>query len=348
MAEWAQREYSKADIDRAGATLVPWWKGDVAEPPNLGELVLVTQNWRSSHAFPLNSFQMGLRARARRLDPQTLIAQRLKRFPSMLNKLTREPHMQLTQMQDLGGCRAILTNVQSVFNLAEELGAGGLMLGDTGHKYYDYINHPKLDGYRSFHIVGRYVAREKRHEPWNGQRIEVQVRSRLQHAFATAVETVDTFTRARLKAGAGTVQWKRFFSLMGSVLALREGTVLVQGTPSNEVELIGELRELVGSLGIERRMLGWRNALKSVQTSRLKGAKWLLLVLDVKNNLITVSPFAARKEAEIEIARLEQTKSGDLDAVLVWVDSFRSLPKAYPNYYADTGEFLTALRLALK
>lgn len=28
MAEWVPRIYSKGEIDRAAATLVPWWKGE--------------------------------------------------------------------------------------------------------------------------------------------------------------------------------------------------------------------------------------------------------------------------------------------------------------------------------
>jgi putative GTP pyrophosphokinase len=109
-------------------------------------------------------------------------------------------------------------------------------------KCYDYTT-PKEDGYRGIHVVARYHPRLTERVPWNGQRIEIQLRTTLQHAFATAVETVTTFTREPLKFGAGPTEWRRFFSLMGSALAMREQTPLVEGTPNTEAELIGELRE---------------------------------------------------------------------------------------------------------
>jgi hypothetical protein len=57
---------------------------------------------------------MGLTSRTKRVAPGGLIAQWLKRVTSMLNKLAREPHMKLSQMQDLGGCRAIVPDVAAV------------------------------------------------------------------------------------------------------------------------------------------------------------------------------------------------------------------------------------------
>ena len=77
----------------------------------------IVNNWRSSHAFPLNAFYMTLRGRARSVDLTALTAQRLKRLPSIASKLARFPEMKLTQMQDLGGCRAVVRNIADVDNL---------------------------------------------------------------------------------------------------------------------------------------------------------------------------------------------------------------------------------------
>ena len=121
------------------------------------------------------------------------------RLTSVLAKLTREPTMKLSQMQDLGGCRAILSSIESVKRLASFY--RNPIRGEQGQsKCYDYIENPKPDGYRGIHIVGRYRARITNNDIWNGQRIEIQLRTKLQHAFATAVETVATFTRSGLKS----------------------------------------------------------------------------------------------------------------------------------------------------
>lgn len=350
MAQWVQREYKKGEIDRAAVSLLPWWthQGTLA-PQEIGRCYTIVQNWRTSHAFPLNTFQISLRRRALRLEKDAIIAQRLKRFISLMNKLAREPNMKLSQMQDLGGCRAILSSVEAVYKLYN-LYAGGPPLFDSqgSLKCYDYIREPKEDGYRSIHVVGRYHARVPNCEPWNGQRIEIQLRSRLQHAFATAVETVTTFTREPLKFGGGPLEWKRFFSLMGSALAVREGTPLVPGTPTDAKELFRELRETALELNVQGRLRGWTAALHKFPARTLKGFKWLLLSLDLKENTFRATGYADRKKATEEIARLEQEKNPYLDVVLVWVGSAKQLREAYPNYYADTHEFLSALSVAVR
>lgn len=354
MAEWIRREYGKGEIDRAAAELVPWWaNGAEFAPGEIGERAVIIQNWRTSHAMPLLTFRMSLGQRARRVEQKAIVAQRLKRFSSVMNKLVREPHMKLSQMQDLGGCRAILSNVAAVDRLyGLYRGPNNLFETEGVMKCYDYIRTPKSDGYRGVHVVGRYSAQIQKNEPWNGHRIEIQLRSRLQHAFATTVETVTTFTRLPLKFGAGPEEWRRFFSLMGSALAAREGTALVAGTPTNHTELIRELRELTKALKVRQRLRAWTVALKVFpRRGNTADATWLLLVLDVSANTINVTGYADRKKASEAIAAIEQSaRVGklELDAVLVWVRSIKDLRRAYPNYYADTREFIEALDTALK
>jgi len=352
MAEWVRREYSKGEIDRAGALLVPWWKREVLPPQ--GDLALayrIIENWRTSHAMPLLTFRMGLSQRAKRIEPEAIVAQRLKRFSSVMNKLAREPNMKLSQMQDLGGCRAIVSSIEAVDRLYDLYrGNQKLFQSEGSLKCYDYIyDKPKSDGYRGMHVVGRYNARAQKNEPWNGYRIEIQLRTQLQHAFATAVETVTTFTRQPLKFGAGPDEWRRFFSLVGSAFALREGTTPVDGTPSNENELVKELRELTKSLRVRQRLRVWARAIKQLPRRNTTDAKWLLLVLDLSSNTIKVTGYADRRKASEAINLIEQSQpQAQLDAVLVWVRSIRELQSAYPNYYADTRAFLEALRIALR
>jgi hypothetical protein len=349
MAEWVKREFGKGVIDRAGESLIPWWLGKVKIDRERTDAFVVVENWRTSHAMPLLTFRMGLTNRARRADPTAIIAQRLKRFTSLMDKLVREPSMKLSQMQDLGGCRAILADVAVVDRVLETYRGSGTLFDSEGSlKVYDYLRNPKADGYRGVHVVGRYAPRIEKNEPWNGHRIEIQLRSRLQHAFATAVETVTTFTREPLKFGAGPNEWRRFFSLMGSALAHREGTVPVPGTPASEAELRDELRDLTKRLRVQNRLRGFASALKQLPKRNTARAKWLLLVLDLAANTIKVTGYANRKKAQATVASIEQSgRRGDVDAVLVWVPSVRELRSAYPNYYADTTAFVDALARAL-
>ncbi|HKF51612.1 MAG TPA: RelA/SpoT domain-containing protein [Candidatus Acidoferrales bacterium] len=345
MTEWVKCDSGKGAIDRAGSSLVDWWVS-VEAPTDYSAwhaAFAVVENWRACHALPLNVIQRALRGRAQRIEPKVIVAQRLKRFSSIMNKLARESSMKLSQMQDLGGCRAILSNIAAVNSLYDMYRIAPLLPEEGSLKCYDYVSNPKDDGYRGIHVVARYHPRIRSRAPWDGYRIEIQLRTNLQHAFATAVETVTTFTRAPLKFGAGPAEWRRFFSLMGSALATREQTPLVPGTPSDQVELIRELRAAAVTLRVRSRLQGWTDALQTLRSQHLKNSKWLLLLLDTSKNTVGVTGFQDRKEASRAIAEIEKSKRADIDAVLVWVSSIRRLRVAYPNYYADTKKFIDAL-----
>jgi ppGpp synthetase/RelA/SpoT-type nucleotidyltranferase len=61
--------------------------------------------------------KMTLLWRAKKIDKQSLIAQRIKRIRAIAIKLRRNPNMKLSKMHDIGGCRAVMRSV----GLAEEL-----------------------------------------------------------------------------------------------------------------------------------------------------------------------------------------------------------------------------------
>jgi len=348
MTEWIKREHSKTEIDRYGEVLRDWWnsKDGEIEEAEFNRGLNVVQNWRSSHALPLFTFRMGLTQRARRIERTALIAQRMKRLSSVLNKLGREPSMKLSQMQDLGGCRAIVSSVAAAQQIAA-LYRDPANDAEGLSKCYDYIKTPKEDGYRGIHVVGRYRPRLDKYAAWNGQRIEIQIRSQLQHAFATAVETVTTFTRSRLKFGGGQPRWRRFFSLMGSAIAIREGTAIVPGTPLRVDNLVGELRESARELKVRQRLRGWTDALRTLPKKGVGKSSWLMLVLDVSGKTVKVTGFSDRKKAASAVEEIEREGNTEIDAVLVWVNSINELRKAYPNYYADTAAFLHALDFSL-
>lgn len=351
MTDYEVKQHGNGEIDRAGEALLKWW---VTPELNLDDepyrsAYWVVQNWRDCHAFPLLFFQRMLRKNAREIDPTAMIAKRIKRLSSIMNKLDRENRMKLSQMQDIGGCRAIVADVAKVYQLYERF----MQIGQNDPspwtiRCYDYIKNPKPDGYRGVHIVGRYSARHERHKAWEGQRIEIQLRSKLQHAFATAVETVTTFTRHQLKFGGGPSNWKRFFSLMGSVLAYREGTTAIRDTPQEYRRLVSELRDVSKNLRVRPRLTGWTRALTQLKRRSTKDYKWLLIVLNTRDNSVEVTGYQDMMEASSVTSDIEKARNAEVDAVRVWVSSITELKRAYPNYYADTREFINALDYALR
>lgn len=91
--------------------------------------------------------------------------------------------MRLSTMQDIGGLRAILDSSEEVYSLLELY-----RRSRSKHSLFslnDYIQKPKEDGYRSIHLV--YKLKK---DP--SIFLEIQLRSQLQHIWATGVEVFGT------------------------------------------------------------------------------------------------------------------------------------------------------------
>src|SRR5579872_1772112 len=214
-------------IDKAGKTFF----NQKLSVDERGGAVALIWDWRTAHSYPLNALHMTLRTRALKVDTNALSAQRLKRLPSILRKLGRQSTMQMSQMQDIGGCRAIVANMNRLKLLRFIYESRPLRHSLTRTR--DYIEDPKEDGYRSIHMMYRFSGKASS-LPWHNLRIEVQLRTKLQHSWATSVETVDAFVGEDLKFGKGTSDWRRFFQLMGTVHARMEKTPDVPDTPQAE------------------------------------------------------------------------------------------------------------------
>ena len=77
-----------------------------------------------------------------------------------------------------------------------------------------------------------YSYLSDRVDQWQGLNTEIQIRSQFQHQWATAVETVGTFTGDELKFGRGSVDWLRFFALVSSFIAGLEEKAIVPDAPT--------------------------------------------------------------------------------------------------------------------
>lgn len=338
--------YPREVVNRAGRALL---ENANEEVPLDDETLEIIGNWRAAHSFPLNTMKLWLLKKSQLVDKGSLVAQRLKRLSSIAAKLQRYPEMRLTQMQDLGGCRAILTSVEQV-NRLRMLYKQSEIRHELVHQD-DYIACPKDSGYRGIHLVYRYES--DRSSTFNGLKIEVQLRSRLQHAWATSVETVGTFSQQALKSSQGQEEWLRFFALMGSAIALRENTSLVPGTPITNRQLQDEIRELAQRLDVIKRLKLYTASLKIPERAGSAKAKYFLLELAPSEMRIRITGYQA---SELEKAqgdyltaerRVIPAQSG-MDAVLVSVDSISALKRAYPNYFFDTDYFMNTVEDILR
>jgi hypothetical protein len=364
---WTTPHYSRAEVDEAGQVLIRDDEDVVVGPADLtpeetadlgwrkwherNEAIEVINNWRSSHSYPLNAFTVVLRTRARAVNRRAVVSQRIKRLPAIEFKLRefrrRRKVLALSDMQDIGGCRAVLPSVQEVRKLVTLYQAGRRSAQQLDYPN-DYITKPKHTGYRSFHLIYRYRGRKKAH---HGMRIEIQLRSNLQHIWATAVETAGTFQRQALKSSRGDKRWRRFFSLMGTQMAMREGTPPVPNTPDGS-ELKDQLRSLATELQVESRLTAYGTAMRETETLA-KDSRYYLLELmpgaEGVGSTLTITGFKAkeREAATQAYQKAEQGKAG-ADIVLVSVESLDALKRAYPSYFLDTRQFVDAVKEAIQ
>lgn len=349
--QWEKPSYSRKQIRRAGDLIAK----DVDEPVRFAadfanakvvfrhlQAQLIFNNWRAAHAYPLNTFQITLKARAARVDPEALTAQRLKRSPSIVAKLRRFEKMDLARMQDIGGCRAIVCDIPAVYALMQAFETGRARHILEG--YDDYIAEPKEDGYRGVHLIYKYVGRGNG-AVYNGLRIEVQLRTQIQHAWATAVETVGLFRREAIKSGEGNEQWREFFRVASDGFSILEHD---DPAPTEaKAKIRDTLSDLASHLDVFSRLHHYSEALRLVEQSG--DASQYLLELDLANDQLTVRGFGKqqRGKAQQEYAIAEQRLASTGDVVLVSVENVIALRKAFPNYFADTSLFIATLERVL-
>ncbi len=228
--------YSKSKVDRAGQTLadhlrtvIDGKKANIERSPAVLEAVEIIDWWREEHARPLSRVAANLREYAGNYEAPR-VAQRLKKFPTIVDKLLREPTMKLSRMADIGGVRAVLPDQATAYSIASQLQRNW-----TITKFRDYAAEPKADGYRALHLINRN----------HGRLIEVQLRTRLQDVWANSVEIDARRVAPGLKFGAGPQVLRDFYVVSAEFLAIAD-----RGLPADTAlyERLMELREQVDTL----------------------------------------------------------------------------------------------------
>lgn len=308
--------------------------------------------WRVSHSYPLKTLNVNLRRKVKEFD-DAVVAQRLKRMPTILDKLVREPNMELTTMQDLGGVRGIVSDVPTVYKIVDKY-----RLRSTHELVHerDYINSPRgTDGYRSYHIVFKYRSSVKSARQYNGLRIEIQIRTKLQHNWATAVETMGVILGQQLKSRKGEKAWLDFFAAVSSAFAHIEKTPLVPGYEKmTKKESFDLVKKLEAKLNAIEKFSGFSRAMTHVEGGNVGRPRqgYYLLRLDLSDHNIVITPYArddaTKASNALESLENEAKNNPNIDALLVSVGPLDELRKAYPNYFLDVTEFIDQLKNIIK
>lgn len=223
--------YSKTKVNRAGAffaeqvRLAAEGKLEIGERrDNLLEAMEIVEWWRGEHAQPLSRVAASLRYYVAE-EGKPVVAQRLKRVPTIAGKLLREPGMKLARMGDIGGVRAVVPELASAYRVA-----GRLRRNWTITRFSDYAAEPKVDGYRALHLINRH----------RGRLIEVQLRTPRQDSWANVVEAFSRTVAPGLKFGGGPDFVREYFACVAENLAAEDRGETEEPIPRSRIDELYE------------------------------------------------------------------------------------------------------------
>lgn len=334
---------TKSSVHKAGKIL----RHLTDSESEINNAIDILSTWRSLHTYPIRTFRAYIDKHLKRNHfDDTIVAQRLKRLPSIINKLDRFPAMGLETMQDIGGIRIILKD-----NVELERLYNAMQKSRFEHRPIlppnDYIASPKLDGYRSLHQVYRYTS--KNHPELNVLHIELQLRTKLQHAWATAVETLGIIEKSSFKTGEGDDSFKQFFKLSSALFSLEEKKpVLKEFDSYRRNDLVEKLVEIQKTLQIFDKLQGLAISAKHIELSSKETNSYHLMTLDLEKKKISLIPFQNTQLSDAEALYREKEKeargNNNLSIVLISAGNVKEIKKAYPNYFLDTDSFIRNLR----
>lgn len=329
--------YSRKQVSKAGETLLTSKLDDEREIA-----LMVINSWRTSHLYPLGVLKNNLlKLLSKHEISPTLVSQRLKRLTSIEYKLDLNPNMRLGGMQDIGGYRAVLDDAKDLKRLKEALESQ--RINHKLEKVYDYVSQPKNTGYRSIHLIYKYYSKK---EIYNGLKLELQIRTRLQHNWATAVETAGILTKTSLKSNQGPEEWLDFFKIVSSLFAIKE-KLPVMGEHHNlsMQDLMIRCYNYCKELKILTKLKAIRVSANKIVSDNFP-ADYYLLNINIKDSYVNIKNFNKNQfeYATDEYLKLERTiKENENAVVLVSATSIKTLKKAYPSYFLDTSEFISAI-----
>lgn len=197
--------HSKSKIDRSGTALA---QDSYRSDDDFFELDEVFDDYRKAHLQPLTELTLGLQNWLTDFGASYYIAQRLKRKPQILRKLNRL-HVRLTQLQDIGGCRIIVNENKDVSKLRRFIEQKVQLDSDfTIIRKTDYREKGRdTTGYRALHILVNH----------SGYKLELQIRSNIQHYWAESIERTSVIYGHYLKEEEGAHEVIAYFKHLSDV-----------------------------------------------------------------------------------------------------------------------------------
>ena len=316
-------------------------------------------NFREAHNIIIKLFTIELKKV--NFSKQHLTASRNKRIETIISKLCRPEKPKLDRIHDIAGTRIIFENIKSLEDYIDILENTELVnfkekINEDKNRY-NYIKNPKSDGYRSIHKVFYYSSNipystlnEKSFNLEN-KKIELQLRTRLQHIWATTVEIYDIINKSNIKTGTHN----KLETKEG--LFFKNCSLVFEGIESNDVEKIkiniNEIFRDKDLVEIYNRLKGIKN-IKNIQWPKTLGSdEVFILITDLnkgKTTFFTTDPIEKNDKQDTFLInasyrRLEEKNTkGEYILLLLTLGDIKKLKNVYPNYFLNTNKFISILK----
>lgn len=215
---------TRSAVRKAGSRIRASAAGDVLDPDILEAANKTVDDYRAQLTLPTSKVATGLRSMCNSLQLGAEVSQRIKRKVTIVDKLSREPGLDLSRMQDVGGCRVVLQSQSDLRRLEKRIWA---RWDASIERAIDYIEEPRESGYRALHVIVRR----------DGYPVEIQLRDPVMHAWAETVEAVSAVTRVNYKQDGDSIV-QRFMKLESGFAQDQEAGV------SHPQELLDEVDTL--------------------------------------------------------------------------------------------------------
>lgn len=333
-------KYSRNKINNAGKALLAG--------PETGfpftDANLVVEDWRKLHMVPLEDLVGEIsRLLAQSGVTAAFSSHRLKRMTSIIAKLRHNPGMGLGGLQDIGGARFVFEDIPSLLKAQQIIASASFEHFVIDREPYDYVASPKESGYRSIHFTYKYVSENA---DYDGLRVELQIRTRLQHDWAMAVEVGELISKSPLKASIGDEHWLAFFKLASAIFARKEEMPVAESFANySEQDYCVSYAKLDQNYKFLDQLQALVKAVKISEKHALKmGYAVVLIQFEEKQVWLRHYNADALEEATKYYSEVEKTiKEDNAAVVLVSVSDMKELQDAYPSYFLNASEFVQSL-----